>query len=51
MNPLPTVAVVVTFHPSWLLRIQDKREKQQRYSQLVADLTEAARISRERRAA
>lgn len=45
------VAFLVTFHPSWLLRIRDRREKQQRYDQLVADFVEAARISRERKAA
>jgi uracil-DNA glycosylase family protein len=45
------VAVLVAFHPSWLLRMRDKREKQKRYGQLVADLAEAARISRERKAA
>jgi DNA polymerase len=41
--------LVVTVHPSSLLRIEDKADKQAAYRRFVADLKEAAAASRERR--
>jgi len=37
-------AVLVTIHPSFLLRIQDAADKKREYARFVADLRLAAKI-------
>jgi DNA polymerase len=38
------IPAFVTIHPSWLLRIEERADKQREYRQFVADLRQAAKI-------